>query len=149
MIMWACFILVDYYSSYLSSDSESLTDNGNRTIHKLREILNEYGCVIPHEHSVSQFLIAPIFNSGRFAPVMFMFDRVGRVQVTVPKTEDRDSRIEAILEAASSAGGEDFEILEDSTIVEVRNSNAFSGTLSPRIDVRRKLYYSISVLRNH
>ena len=52
---------------------------------------------------------------------MYMFDRVGRVQVTVPRTEDRDSRIEAILEAASSAGGEDFEMLEDSTIVEVRN----------------------------
>ncbi|KAL5529156.1 hypothetical protein ACEPAG_5130 [Sanghuangporus baumii] len=78
---------------------ESLTDNGNRTIHRLREILNEYG--------------------GRFAPVMFMFDKVGRVQVTVPEeAEDRDSRIEAILEAASSAGGEDFEVIEDSNIVE-------------------------------
>ncbi|KAL5533069.1 hypothetical protein ACEPAF_4845 [Sanghuangporus sanghuang] len=78
---------------------ESITDNGNRTIHRLREILNEYG--------------------GRFAPVMFMFDKVGRVQVIVPEeAEDRDSRIETILEAASSAGGEDFEVIEDSNIVE-------------------------------
>ena len=60
--------------------------------------------------------------SGRFAPVMFMFDKVGRVQGKVPETEDRDSQIEAILEAASSAGGEDFEVLEDSSIVEVRRS---------------------------
>ncbi|EJD05906.1 YebC-like protein [Fomitiporia mediterranea MF3/22] len=77
---------------------ESMTDNGTRTVHRLREILNDYG--------------------GRFAPVMFMFDKVGRVQVKVPETDDRDSQIEAILEAASSAGGEDFEVLEDSSIVE-------------------------------
>ena len=49
-----------------------------------------------------------------------MFDRVGRVQVSVPQTQDRDSRIETILEAAGSAGGEDFEVVEDSNLVEVR-----------------------------
>ncbi|KAI5124535.1 hypothetical protein M0805_003058 [Coniferiporia weirii] len=77
---------------------ECLTDNGNRTIHKLREILNEH--------------------NGRFAPVKFLFDKVGRVQVSIPQTDDRDSRIEAVLEAAGSAGGEDFEILEGSDTVE-------------------------------
>lgn len=56
--------------------------------------------------------------SGRFAPVMFMFDRVGRVQVSVSQSDDRDSQIEALLEAAGSAGGEDFDVLEDSNIVE-------------------------------
>ena len=76
-----------------------MTDNGNRTIHKLREILNDH--------------------SGRFTPVMFMFDRVGRVQVSISQSDDRDSRIEALLEAAGSAGGEDFEVVADSNIVEV------------------------------
>lgn len=50
---------------------------------------------------------------------MFMFDRVGRVQASIPQADDRDSKIEAILEAAGSAGGEDFEIVEDSNVVEV------------------------------
>ena len=50
---------------------------------------------------------------------MFMFDRVGRVQVSIPDAGDRDSKIEALLETAGSAGGEDFDVLEDSSIVEV------------------------------
>ena len=60
-----------------------------------------------------------ITHSGRFTPVKFLFDKVGRVQVSVPDTDDRDGRIEAILEAASAAGGEDFEVLEETDLVEV------------------------------
>ena len=41
------------------------------------------------------------------------------MQVSVPDTDDRDGRIEAILEAASAAGGEDFEVLEETDLVEV------------------------------
>lgn len=68
------------------------------------------------------FFLTRGIDSGRFAPVMFMFDKVGRVQVRVPEdAEERDSRIEAILEAASAGGGEDFEVIEDTDIVEVRN----------------------------
>ena len=44
------------------------------------------------------------------------------MQVRVPPGADREARIEAAFDAACSAGGEDFEIVEDSEIVEVRSS---------------------------
>lgn len=49
----------------------------------------------------------------------FLFDKVGRVQVHLPPGDDREARIEAAFEAAGSAGGEDFEIVENSDLVEV------------------------------
>ena len=66
-----------------------------------------------------------ITHSGRFTPVKFLFDKVGRVQVSVPDTDNRDARIEAILDSASTAGGEDFEILEGTNIVEVSLAMTF------------------------
>ena len=100
-----------------------MTDNGNRTIHKLREVLNDHGSNLQSFfYGKCGCLRGYAHLSGRFAPVMFMFDRVGRVQVSIPETEDRDSKIEALLEAAGSAGGEDFDVLEDSSVVEVSYS---------------------------
>ena len=50
----------------------------------------------------------------------------------VPPGADREVRIEAAFDAVGSAGGEDFEIVEDSDIVEVRLSIylSFPVTLS-------------------
>ncbi|KAH8117426.1 YebC-like protein [Phellopilus nigrolimitatus] len=101
---------------------ECLTDNGTRTIYKLREIFNEYRPVIYSFYIIGYKILislSPSFLcSCHLAPVKYMFDKIGRVQVSVPQTAERDSRIETILEAAGSVGGEDFEILEDSDIVE-------------------------------
>lgn len=63
--------------------------------------------------------------SGRFAPVGFLFEKVGRVQVSIPPVPDRDAEIEALLDTASSAGGDDFDVIEDTNIVEVRVHRTF------------------------
>lgn len=63
--------------------------------------------------------------SGRFAPVGFLFEKVGRVQVSIPPVPDRDAQIEALLDIASSAGGDDFDVIEGTNIVEVRVHRMF------------------------
>jgi len=85
---------------------ECLTDNGNRTIHKLREILNDY--------------------SGRYAPAGFLFDKIGRVRVVVrdrdspnpSKTDSGESKVDTIFEVAMDAGSQDFDVYENSDIVQ-------------------------------
>ncbi|KDQ59465.1 hypothetical protein JAAARDRAFT_127346 [Jaapia argillacea MUCL 33604] len=64
---------------------ECLTDNANRTVHIMRQILTE--------------------NNARFAPVGFLFQRKGSVRVVLDPSSDTDQLIEAALEA----GAEDFE----------------------------------------
>lgn len=71
----------------------------NRTIREIRDTLKKH--------------------NGRLAPVSYLFEKIGRAQVKVPVGTDRDGNIEAMLVAAEAAGGEDFEIIEDSDIVEV------------------------------
>ena len=66
-------------------------------------------------------------NSARFAPVKFLFEKVGRVQLIVrdvdaaeaTTSESRDSRIEKLWEAAEGVGASDFEVFDDTEIVEV------------------------------
>ena len=45
------------------------------------------------------------------------------MQVSVPQGPDRDTKIEAMLDAASSAVGEDFDVVEDTNIVEVGHTS--------------------------
>ncbi|EPQ58454.1 YebC-like protein [Gloeophyllum trabeum ATCC 11539] len=77
---------------------ECLTDNANRTLHALREILNDH--------------------NGRFAPVSFMFAKKGRVRVALDKGKDHEERVEQLIETALEAGAEDFETVDssDSTV---------------------------------
>jgi transcriptional/translational regulatory protein YebC/TACO1 len=75
------------------------------------------------------FLLTSLVScSARFAPVKFLFEKVGRVQVAVRETqadgsstpdEPRDIRIEKLWEAAESAGASDFEMLDGSDMIEV------------------------------
>ncbi|ETW85524.1 hypothetical protein HETIRDRAFT_457373 [Heterobasidion irregulare TC 32-1] len=63
---------------------ECLTDNGNRTLHNLRSILNKH--------------------NARYATVGFMFQRKGCVRVAVDA-----GQVEALIDAALEADAEDFE----------------------------------------
>ncbi|KAI0319826.1 YebC-like protein [Amylostereum chailletii] len=81
---------------------ECLTDNGNRTIHKVREILGDH--------------------NARLAAAGFLFERKGCVRVVVDKTEDFERRLETVIETALAAEAEDFEeqnVTEDAVEVEV------------------------------
>ncbi|KAI0062198.1 YebC-like protein [Artomyces pyxidatus] len=64
---------------------ECLTDNGNRTVHKLREILKRH--------------------NANFATVGFMFQRKGCVRLALQSEKNQDALIEVALEA----GAEDFD----------------------------------------
>jgi len=82
---------------------ECLTDNTNRTLHNIRDILNTH--------------------NARFTPVGFMFQRKGCVRVGFHKMKDIESRVEALIETALEASAEDFEELtqtEESIELEVR-----------------------------
>lgn len=63
---------------------ECLTDNGNRTLHNLRSILNKH--------------------NARYATVGFMFQRKGCVRVAVDA-----GQVEALIDTALEADAEDFE----------------------------------------
>ncbi|KAG6889734.1 hypothetical protein C0995_015032 [Termitomyces sp. Mi166 len=79
---------------------ECATDNNNRTIHTLREILNDYG--------------------ARQAPVKFMFKRVGYVAVSPVDISNQNSQDE-LVETALTHGAIDFDNIGDSSdISEVR-----------------------------
>lgn len=68
---------------------ECLTDNGNRTLHKTREILNEH--------------------NARFATVGFMFQHKGRVRVALDKQSAESGGVDRLLEETLAAGAEDFD----------------------------------------
>ncbi|KNZ75410.1 UPF0082 protein C8D2.12c, partial [Termitomyces sp. J132] len=73
---------------------ECATDNSNRTIHTLREILNNYG--------------------ARQAPVKFMFKRVGYVVVSPVDGVDQTGQ-EDLVETALTHGAIDFDNIADSS----------------------------------
>ena len=64
----------------------------------------------------------------------------------VPPGADREARIEAAFDAVGSAGGEDFEIVEDSDIVEVRLSIYLSFSPQPALSCRG---YPLAALNGH
>jgi len=68
---------------------ECLTDNGNRTLHQIREILNEH--------------------NARFATVRFMFQHKGRVRVALDKQSAESGGVDNLLEETLAAGAEDFD----------------------------------------
>ncbi|KAF9264888.1 YebC-like protein [Marasmius fiardii PR-910] len=68
---------------------ECSTDNTNRTVQTLREILTSRG--------------------ARIAPVGFMFQRGGRVKVLLEKNQQFDEALEKLVEIAVDNGSEDFE----------------------------------------
>jgi len=78
---------------------ECATDNNNRTIHNLREILNDYG--------------------ARAAPVKFMFQRMGYVtayyQVAQDSTDATQAEANELVELALNNGAVDFDNTVDST----------------------------------
>lgn len=74
---------------------ECLTDNLNRTIHTIRDIVKD--------------------NGARFASVAFLFQRKGSVKVLLDTGEDFDASIEDLLDVALAAGIEDFEQSEPSS----------------------------------
>ncbi|KAG6920006.1 hypothetical protein DXG01_013355 [Tephrocybe rancida] len=92
---------------------ECATDNNNRTIQTLREILNGYGYStfnLPQE----QRLICTQ-HSARQAPVKFMFKRMGYMTVSLsPQAEavESDSQDE-LVETALTNGAIDFDSVAD------------------------------------
>ncbi|GLB35322.1 putative yebC-like protein [Lyophyllum shimeji] len=77
---------------------ECATDNNNRTIHSLREILNDYG--------------------ARAAPVKFMFQRVGYVtahRIAQSAADTSQAEANELVELALSNGAIDFDNTTDST----------------------------------
>ncbi|KAF8270338.1 DUF28-domain-containing protein [Lactarius quietus] len=68
---------------------ECLTDNGNRTLHQIREILNEH--------------------NARFATVRFMFQHKGRVRVALDKQSAESGGVDRLFEETLTAGAEDFD----------------------------------------
>ncbi|KAG6813355.1 hypothetical protein H0H92_011903 [Tricholoma furcatifolium] len=73
---------------------ECATDNNNRTIHTLREILNEYG--------------------ARQAPVKFMFKRMGYVTVSPVNVAEQGGQDE-LVETALTHGAIDFDSVPESS----------------------------------
>jgi len=81
---------------------ECQTDNTNRTVRSVRQILSQY--------------------NGQIAPVQYLFVKAGRVQVSLPPNMSKDERealIEEICYIACSFTGGDFRTSEDSDIVEL------------------------------
>ncbi|KAI9457744.1 YebC-like protein [Lactarius psammicola] len=68
---------------------ECLTDNGNRTLHQIREILSEH--------------------NARFATVRFMFQHRGRVRVALEKQSAEGGGVDRLFEEMLAAGAEDFD----------------------------------------
>ncbi|KAJ3479691.1 hypothetical protein NLI96_g8884 [Meripilus lineatus] len=78
---------------------ECLTNNVNRTLHSIRDILTSHG--------------------ARFAPVGFLFERKGSVRVSLQRGEDYSERLERLIETALEADAEDFEESDSGDVVEV------------------------------
>ncbi|KAI0303407.1 YebC-like protein [Multifurca ochricompacta] len=68
---------------------ECLTDNGNRTLHQIREILNEH--------------------NARFATVMFMFRHRGRVRVALNRQDVENGGVDKLFDEVLAVGAEDFD----------------------------------------
>ncbi|KAF8633699.1 hypothetical protein AX17_004357 [Amanita inopinata Kibby_2008] len=68
---------------------ECLTDNTNRTLHNIREILT--------------------MHNARFAPVKFMFQRKGHVKVAFEGGPGVAERVEQLIDTVIENGAEDFE----------------------------------------
>ncbi|KAN0141319.1 YebC-like protein [Lactarius tabidus] len=68
---------------------ECLTDNSNRTLHQIREILNEH--------------------NARFATVRFMFQHKGRVRIALDKQSAEGGGVDRLFEETLTAGAEDFD----------------------------------------
>nr|VWO98822.1 Diguanylate cyclase [Ganoderma boninense] len=68
---------------------ECLSDNPNRTIKELNNVLKD--------------------NGGRMADVKFLFKREGRVNVALDAGDDLEARLEKLVEVALDADAEDFE----------------------------------------
>ncbi|KAI0253951.1 transcriptional regulator TACO1-like protein [Lactifluus subvellereus] len=68
---------------------ECLTDNGNRTLHQMREVLNEH--------------------SARFATVRFMFRHRGRVRVVLSEQDVASGGVDRLFDKVLPAGAEDFD----------------------------------------
>ncbi|KAI0003260.1 DUF28-domain-containing protein [Russula compacta] len=73
---------------------ECLTDNGNRTLHQIREILNRH--------------------NARFATVMFMFRHRGRVRVALTEQDAASGAVDRLFDEALAAGAEDFDQVDRS-----------------------------------
>ncbi|KAF8630070.1 hypothetical protein AX15_003127 [Amanita polypyramis BW_CC] len=79
---------------------ECLTNNTNRTIHSIRDVLTTH--------------------NARFAPVKFMFTRRGKVRLRIEQRVDLEKCIEKVVDAALESGAEDFEqISSDQGITEI------------------------------
>jgi translational activator of cytochrome c oxidase 1 len=92
----------------LTRGRECLTDNGNRTLHQIREILNEHKYV---NCPSSPFLSFPdpTADSARFATVNFMFRHRGRVRVALSKQDVAGGWVDRLLDEVLPAGAEDFD----------------------------------------
>ncbi|OCH95308.1 YebC-like protein [Obba rivulosa] len=78
---------------------ECLTDNVNRTMHAVRNVLED--------------------NGARFANVLFQFQRKGVVRVALDKGDDLEARSERLIEAALEAEAEDFDSTPSDDAVEM------------------------------
>ncbi|GHJ89643.1 hypothetical protein NliqN6_6045 [Naganishia liquefaciens] len=82
---------------------ECLTDNTNRAVSKVKEMLSKYGC--------------------RFSPVAFQFERKGRIQVVAnpESVQENEAFFEQLFDAAAESGAEDVRIMdqEDDKAAEV------------------------------
>jgi len=67
---------------------ECLTDNSNRTIHKLRELLNHH--------------------NARMTPVGYLFERKGLIRVVLDKGEEPELQLEKLVRYTWTSPVEDF-----------------------------------------
>jgi hypothetical protein len=91
---------------------ESLSDNLNRTIANLREIFNDHG--FGFSLFKDHFILPKTFDSVQRTSVMWMFKKVGRVDILLPRTQDPSATQEQddILEIALENDMEDFDIVD-------------------------------------
>ncbi|KAF9009348.1 transcriptional regulator TACO1-like protein [Cyathus striatus] len=87
---------------------ECMTDNSNRSLSRVREILGR------HE--------------SRLAPVKFMFQRRGRVKVAIPRSSDMQ-QTDSLIEMALGHGAEDFEEVENE--VDMKNLTVYNFICPP------------------
>ncbi len=76
------FLLTDFF---LVVGRECCTDNVNRTLHNIREILTSHGSVQVLLYMAIFLLTKKILFSARLTPVKFMFEHLGRVAVSINK----------------------------------------------------------------
>ncbi|KAF9653055.1 YebC-like protein [Thelephora ganbajun] len=117
-------IIIRYYAS------ECLTDNPNRTIHKLRELLTGH--------------------NARFAPVKYLFTRKGLVRVSVgkPENESLETRVESAIEVALlfvddfSQNPESGETIELEFTCQPENLGKLTSALTSQLELVHELLAS-------